>query len=196
MRPECARNSGLAPRLGRVFGGSAVTTGLAVTKAARCAFDLDFDPARKKLRTRYLALHDLSCLANGTNPLFIGIPGTGKTLLARALAYRAGLPGAEARCLHLPAAHATDLHGAEIHGSLDRALRRNVRADLLAIDDFAVLAMDPAQARLAFQVIEYRRATLITCACSLGTSEPRHSQSVAVTGSILVNAAELHTSAR
>jgi hypothetical protein len=60
----------------------------------------------------------------------------------------------------------TDLHGADIHGSLDRALRRYVRADLLAIDDFAVLSMDPAQAKLAFQVIaeryDYRRATLIT----------------------------------
>ena len=50
--------------------------------------------------------------------------------------------------------------------AVDRALRRYVRADLLAIDDFAVLAMDPAQAKLAFQVIaeryDYRRSTLIT----------------------------------
>jgi DNA replication protein DnaC len=60
----------------------------------------------------------------------------------------------------------TDLHGADVHGSLERALRRYVRADLLAIDDFAVLAMDPAQAKLAFQVIaeryDYRKSTLIT----------------------------------
>jgi DNA replication protein DnaC len=60
----------------------------------------------------------------------------------------------------------TDLHGAELHGALDRSLQRYVRADLLAIDDFAVLAMDPAQAKLAFQVIaeryDYRRSTLIT----------------------------------
>jgi DNA replication protein DnaC len=53
-----------------------------------------------------------------------------------------------------------------VASSLDRALRRCVRADLLAIDDFAVLAMDPARAKLAFQVIaeryDYRRATLIT----------------------------------
>ena len=59
-----------------------------------------------------------------------------------------------------------DLHGAELHGGLERALRRYVRAELLVIDDFAVLAMDPAQAKLAFQVIseryEYRRSTGIT----------------------------------
>ena len=52
------------------------------------------------------------------------------------------------------------------HGALERALRRFVRADLLVIDDFAVLAMDAAQAKLAFQVIseryEFRRSTCIT----------------------------------
>ena len=52
-------------------------------------FNFDFDPARKKLRTRYLALHDLGFLKTGINPLFIGVPGTGKTFLARALAYKA-----------------------------------------------------------------------------------------------------------
>jgi len=43
------------------------------------AFNFDFDPARKKMRARYLALHDLAFLDTGVNPLFIGVPGTGKT---------------------------------------------------------------------------------------------------------------------
>jgi DNA replication protein DnaC len=59
-----------------------------------------------------------------------------------------------------------ELSGAEIHGALTRALRPYVKADLLVLDDFAVLAMDPAQAKLAFQVIseryEYRRSTVVT----------------------------------
>ena len=129
------------------------------------AFDFDFDPSRKKVRARYLALHDLAFLGKGINPLFLGVPGTGKTFLARCLAYRACQAVKRVVVVSAPRM-LNDLHGAELHGALDRALRPYVRADLLVIDDFAVLAMDPAQAKLAFQVIseryDYRRSTAIT----------------------------------
>jgi len=129
------------------------------------AFDFSFSLCRKKLRARFLALLELGFLARGVNPLFLGVPGAGKTFLSRCLAYRACQ--SQKRVVATTAARMlNELSGAEIHGDLERKMRRYVKADLLVIDDFATLAMDQGQAKLAFEVIseryDHRRSTSIT----------------------------------
>ena len=85
-------------------------------------FDFDFNPSRKKVRTRYLALHDLSFIARGINPLFVGTPGAGKTFLARALALKACQDRKRVVFTSAPRM-LNELHGAELHGSLEKSLR-------------------------------------------------------------------------
>jgi len=85
----------------------------------------------------------------GVNPLFIGIPGTGKTFLAVHLPI---VPARQhGRVVFTSATRmVNDSPAQEIHASSRRASVATV-GPTLVIDDFAGLAMDPAQANSRFQ---------------------------------------------
>jgi DNA replication protein DnaC len=127
-------------------------------------FDFDFDADRKKSRGRYLALHDLTFPTKGSIRSSSAFPAPERRS-SRALAYKACQSTKRVVFVSAPKM-LNELHGAELHGRIDRVLAKYVRADLLVIDDFACLEMDATQAKLAFQVIseryDYRRSTSIT----------------------------------
>jgi hypothetical protein len=86
-------------------------------------------PRSKKMRARYLALHDL---ASST------LASTRSSSACRALARPSSPVPSPTKCqatrrvvVVSSQRMLSDLHGAETHGTLDRALRRYVRADLL-----------------------------------------------------------------
>ena len=95
-------------------------------------FDFDWDPGRKKIRACYLALHDLTFLDRAVCPILVGTPGTGKTFLARALAYKA-CQATRSVLFTTAARMLNELVGAEIHGQITRALRKYTHPALRAI---------------------------------------------------------------
>ncbi|MBE7448179.1 MAG: ATP-binding protein [Kofleriaceae bacterium] len=113
-------------------------------------FDFDFDPVARSSApdTSRFTTSPSSTRASTRSssaspaPARPSLPARSPTAPAKALAASSSPP---------PSACSTRLAGAEIHGQLERTLRRYVRADYLVVDDFAVLAMDPAQAKLAFR---------------------------------------------
>jgi len=86
-------------------------------------------PGAQEARARYLALHDLDFLDKGINPLSSVRPAQARRSSARALAYKACLDTRRVVFVSAPRM-LSELHGAELHGVLDRALRRFVRAEL------------------------------------------------------------------
>ena len=119
-------------------------------------FDWRFNP--KLPRAACFELHTLKFVAQGYNAIIIGKPGTGKSHVAKAVAYQATLQGNNVR--YLEADSAFGQYALGDRDEQQKQLRTLLDADLLILDDlFLARRISEASAEL-LQVLVHQRYKL------------------------------------
>lgn len=120
-------------------------------------FDWGFNP--KIPKQACFELHALKFLAEGSNALLIGKPGTGKSHIAKAVAYNACLQGF--RVLYVEADEWFARHAmAGTPSARKQLLRSTFDADLLVLDDLFLSRTIPEGAGDLLQMIVHKRYKL------------------------------------
>ena len=132
--------------------------------SSACIEDIDWRSSRGLDRTLITALAGGDWLRTGHNILITGATGVGKTWLACALAHQAARSGFSVLYMRAPRL-LEELRIAHGDGSFGRRLAQLARIDLLALDDFAIAPITPAERNDLLELLDDRvgaRATLIT----------------------------------
>jgi len=127
-------------------------------------FDFNYHRSRKEQKSKILDLTSLSFLKHKADVILIGNPGTGKSFLAKCIAYQATQAGK--KVLFTTAMDMINhLVAAEADQSLLRKLHLYQSQDLLVIDEIGYLPLGQQGSNLFFQVISHRhelKSTMIT----------------------------------
>lgn len=116
-------------------------------------FDFDFQPGID--RNKIMDLMTLRFIEKAENIVFVGLPGTGKTMLSCCL-------GIEAASRRISTYFVTcsvllnDLKKAKYENKLDSRLKQYCKYKLLILDEFGFLPLNKDDANLLFQLISRR----------------------------------------
>jgi len=129
------------------------------------SFDFNHHKSRMQIKNKILRLLDLDFIAQGTNVIIIGNPGTGKTFLAKIIGWR--VCQANTRILFTTAMNMLNqLAASQVDHSLVRKLKAYTDPTVLVCDELGYLSLDQQTSNLFYQVISNRhaerRSTVIT----------------------------------
>ena len=128
-------------------------------------FHFQHHKSRLQNKNRILRLLDLDFLHKGTNLVFIGNPGVGKTFLSKIVGWR--ICQANQRILFTTAMDMLNhLLASQVDHSLVRKLKTYTEPTALVVDELGYMALDQQTSNLLYQVISTRhsqkRSTIIT----------------------------------
>lgn len=140
-----------------------------------CLENIDFRHPRGLKRATINQLAASDWVRHRRHCLITGPTGVGKSYIACALAHKACRDGFRTLYFYLPKL-IRQLLAAQADGSLTRLLKKIARAELMVVDDWGLMTLQPDQHRLFLEILEDRQdraALLITSQYPVNTWHER-----------------------